>query len=280
MTMGILSSIKNGATHLIFLAQRHSKELLVVAELGSLLGAVYSGISVTPKVTRMVDEENKTRKENGQDPLTPGRVVANYGKYYIPTIGFVVVCGTCCILSCHIANKQVAAAMGLYTMSEKAFDEFKEKTKELYGERKAEKVSEAVIDDHLTKKPSGNQQIIFASASGRYRCYETWTRQYFISDIESLRRLDNDINDDLNGDTFGYISLKEVYDRMGVPFDDIVDESTGEVIYSCAEDLGFNNFSGGIHRPHFKYSTHLAEDGVPCLAVTFVNKPIANYWKY
>ena len=64
--------------------------------------------------------------------------------------------------------------------------------------------------------------------------------------------------------SYGYLSLNEFYDEIGLPSNDI------------GEELGWN-INDGLIEVYF--GSHLTDNGTPCLTIEFENAPTYNYDK-
>ncbi len=87
--------------------------------------------------------------------------------------------------------------------------------------------------------------------NGTVLCCELYTNRYFRSDMESLRKAQNDINAMIISDL--YVTLDEFYNLIGLPYT------------SKSSDLGWN-FDKLME---LQFSTVLSEGGEPCLAFDY-----------
>ena len=179
---------------------------------------------------------------------------------YIPVV--ISAAGTIgCVLGVNaIHTRRYAALMGLYNLTDTALREYKDQVEELLGPKKAEKIEDAVTQARVDKNPVSSSEV-FLTGKGEVLCYETISGRYFNSDMETLRRAQNDANAQIISDM--YFSLNELWDLFGL-------KPT-----SFGEDVGWNldilidlRFAGTI-----------SDDGRPCIAVEYKNPPKPRFHK-
>lgn len=151
----------------------------------------------------------------------------------------------CIVGATRISSKRAAAAYSIVTLSEKAFEEYREKVVEKLGERKEQEVRDEIAQSRVDSHPGGSAIVV---GSGNVLCCELFTMRYFQSDMESLRKAENNINAKLN--QHDYATLDDFYYMVG---------------------LGFTSDSGSIgwqsdRLMSLDFTTTLTGDGKPCLA--------------
>ncbi len=176
-------------------------------------------------------------------------------KLYIPAgISGVLTIG--CIIGASKANgARTTAAVTAYSISERAFGEYREKVVEQIGKGKEQKIRDEIVQERISKNPS-NQEIVIIGG-GHVLCCELFTHRYFRSDMERLKKAQNDINAKIISEM--YVTLDELYDLIGLP-------NT-----SNSSNLGWNSDK----LMALNFSTVISEDGEPCLAFDYnYTKPI------
>lgn len=103
-----------------------------------------------------------------------------------------------------------------YSLSERAFSEYKDKVKEKLGERKEQGVRDAIAEDRVRNNPPG--QAVVVIGDGNSLCYELHTGRPFISSMEALKKAENALNARLLREDFAY--LHNFYDLAGIPHTD------------------------------------------------------------
>ena len=166
-----------------------------------------------------------------------------------------------CLVGASSVNARRNAALATaYNLSATALSEYKEKVLETVGEKKEQIIRNKVAEDKVNKEPV-NPSAIIVSGNGNTRCFDTITKRRFTSDIETIRRIVNELNRRMvNGDD--YISLNEFYYELGLDGTKIGDE------------LGWNVTTGLID---LDFSAQLDTDGVPCIVIDYMLAPKRGY---
>lgn len=231
----------------------HSPEILTGLGIASMFGGIIFAIQATPKAIKAIKQK---KKELNKEKLTVPEVVGATWKYYIPTAASFTA-GTACIIgSDSIAKKRTAALAAAYSITETALTEYKAKVKEVIGESKEEKVRERIIDDKIRENPPKNNEVIITK-KGETLFYETISGRYFKSDIEKVRRAENELNRNMRSDI--QISVNDLYMMLGLPITNKVND-----------DIGWDIDHGYIE---FIFSAHMSEDEQPCIAIDYRVEP-------
>lgn len=164
---------------------------------------------------------------------------------YIPaTVSGAITIG-CIIGATRVSSKRAAAAYSLVTLSEKAFEEYREKVVEKLGERKEQSVRDEIAQSRVDANPPGSAIVV---GSGSVLCCELFTMRYFQSDMETLRKAENTINAKLN--SHDYATMDDFYYLIGL----------GSTSESAA--IGWES----DRLMSLDFTTTLSGDGKPCLA--------------
>lgn len=178
-------------------------------------------------------------------------------KEYVPAVGTLALTVTCIIGANHIGSRRGAAIAAAYSLSEKAFVEYKEKVLEKMGTSGERKVRDEIAQDQVDRNPTANTVVIVGD--GDVLCYEAYTGRYFMSTMEKLKHAQNAVNYQVNNDM--YASLSDFYDRVGLPRTNLSDD----VGWNC-DRLMEMDLSGVV-----------ADDGRPAISLTFQVAPVAGY---
>jgi len=181
-------------------------------------------------------------------------------KLYLPAVGSATLTVGAVVLSNRISERRAVAVAAAYSLTEKAFSEYRDKVIEKFGERKEQNVREELAQDRITKNPVSNREVVITS--GEVLCYETFTGRYFTSNVETLRKAQNDLNARILHD--GHASLSEFYYSLGLP------------TTSISDNVGWNTDK----LLELDISATLSEDTRPCLAVSYVKPPVSNYYTF
>lgn len=181
-------------------------------------------------------------------------------KFYIPPVA---ACGIG-VLSVagmqSIQTRRAAALMTAYSLSETAFKDYQAKVVEQIGEKKEQLVRDEVNAEHIRQNPVTNNQVL-VTGGGKTLCYDSVSGRYFQSDMETIRRAINDINQKCL--THDYASQNDLYFELGLP------------TIPIGEDLGWRS----DHLLEVSFSSHINENGEPCLAMDYRVGPKRGYYR-
>lgn len=182
-------------------------------------------------------------------------------KLYIPPV--IVGAGTiACVIGANtVSSRRNAALLSVYTLSESAMKEYKEKVVEQIGDVKETKIRDAIAQDQVNASPPQTSEIVF-TGEGEVLFRESLTGRYFKSEMEAVRKSVNDLNARLLND--GYVSLNDLFDELGLP------------VTGFGEEMGWK--SDKLIEP--QYSAVMAEDNKPCISIGYTNTPGPNYYKH
>lgn len=255
-----VNSVKMGAS-------KHSPEILIGFGIAGMITGVILTVPATKKALRKIDEKKKDAfieleeegnlgdlKTHEDVELTKVEVVKATWTCYIPTTVTCAASAACIIGANKVNLKRNAALATAYKLSETALTEYKEKVIETIGEKKERKVREEISKDRLKKDPVGTKEIII-TGTGKTRFYDALGERRFESDIETLRKIENDLNLRMRDEM--RIKLNDVYSEIGLS-----QIPLGEV--------GWDIENGYIE---MTFDSMIDTDGVPCIVVDYLTRP-------
>ena len=264
--MGFFGTLQRGLARLAAFGSSHSAILYTVIGVTSGFGAVYTGIAVTPEVTREYDNEVAERERFGIPEMNAWEKFCFVAPSYIPTVLLFGTSSACFILNTLKEERTIATLAGLYSMSEKSFEEYREKVKEMFSSNKERKVRDAIAEDKAMAARN-NKQIVYLTGNGEYLCLEAWTNTKFRSSQMAVERARIEIKDRLRDEM--YISLQEVLDTMDVPIRTKTNEQGYEEPLIDRSDIGWTVDDD----LEFIY-TYTGDDNMePMMVVTFQPPP-------
>ena len=210
----------------------------------------------TPRALQLIEEK---KEEEGKDELTPVETVKTCWKCYAPAAVTGVFSIACLIGSNSVNARRNAALATAYKISETALTEYRDKVVETIGEKKEQVIRDKVCEERVKKNPVNNSEIII-TGRGTTRCYDSLSGRYFESDIETIKRAENELNKRMLNDM--YVSLNEFYDELDLNHTSVGDE------------LGWNIDDGLID---IYFSSNISEDGVPCIVIDYRVAPRYNF---
>lgn len=194
------------------------------------------------------------------EPLTKKQKVDVVWKLYVPAITMGSLSVTAIIGSNRIGTRRAAAMAAAYTVSEKAFEQYREKIVEKIGENKERVARDEVAQDRVTKSPPQDHQVI-VTGGGEVLFMDGWSGRYFKSDMESVKKAVNDLNYVVMNNF--YASLNDFYDKLGL--DRI----------SSGEEVGWN--SDKLLDVHF--TTTSSDKQIPCFVINYYVDPVRDYFR-
>lgn len=215
-----------------------------------------SGVLTTSYLTAKASFEASNQLREESPDITFKEQTKKVWKLYIPagisgglTIG-------CIIGASKVNGNRTAAAVTAYSLTERAFSEYREKVVEQVGKGKEQKIRDEIAQNRVLNNPVNSREVI-VTGTGNVLCCELYTHRYFRSDMETLRKAQNDINVAIvNG---VYITLGEFYDLIGLPYT------------STSNRIGWDSNK----LMELEFSTILSEGGEPCLAFEYnYTKPL------
>lgn len=250
------------------LMSKHSPEILMGIGIAGMITTVVLAVKATPKAEKLIEEyaeECGYSKEGFKIADVPKKEIIQVAwKPYIPAAISGTVSIACLIGANSVNAKRNAALATAYKLSEAALFEYKDKVVEVIGEKKEKVVREKIAEDRLDKNPV-NDSRIFMTEKGNTLFLEPLSGQYFRSDIEIVKKTINELNEGMLNDPFGYLSVNDLYDALGL-------EQTAR-----GDDLGWCVSKGII-----KYDIHakIAKNGEPCIVLDYTNAPVYDYNKF
>lgn len=176
-------------------------------------------------------------------------------KEYIPATLVATTTVAAIIFANRVSNRRAAALALAYTITEKAYDEYRDKVIARFGSQKEEFVRSEIARDRVNKTSTE----VIMTGGGDVLCFDSFTGRTFHSDMETLRRAVNDINATILSDF--YASLTDFYNLIGLP-------ST-----SYSDEVGWNTDK----MLDLRYSASLTSDNIPCIAIDFSTTPVRHF---
>lgn len=242
---GIVKSVQTAVS-------KHSPEILTGIGIAGMVTTTILAVKVTPKACVLIEAK---KKEEHVDTLSAVDTIKTAWKCYIPAAVIGVASTTCLIGASSVNARRNAALATAYKLAETSLTEYREKVIETIGEKKEQLVRDKVAEDRVKKNPVSKSEVII-TGKGTTRCLDTISGRRFNSDIEKLRRVENELNKRMFNDM--YISLNEFYDEIGLEHTLVGDQ------------LGWNIDRGLID---LDFSSQIDEDGVPCVVIDYMVAP-------
>jgi hypothetical protein len=238
--------------------------LTAVGAVGVVTTAYLSGQAGFKAALVLIEEDHKATQENPDaPPFTTKQVFNVTWKCYIPPAIAAVGTVAAIVTANKIGVRRAAAMTTALALSERALDEFGAKVVEKVGEKKATQIRDEIVQDRIDNDPLGDRQPI-RTGEGQTLCYEFYAGRYFYSDVEAIRKAENQINWRFNN---GHetASLSDFYELLGLEKTDV------------SEDVGWRADTSPLD---INIVGHVSDKGEPCLGVIYRSTPIRDYWRF
>ena len=192
---------------------KNSPAILTGLGITGFVVSVTLTVYTTPKAIKSVEDKKKELKK---DKLTISETIGATWKYYLPTAIGIATSAACILGANSVSTRRNAALAAAYSLSETAMAEYQDKVREFVGERKESDVRADIARDRMAVDPPNPSEVII-TGKGETWFRESITHRYFKSDIEKVRKVENDLNREMrNSNT---ISVNDVLYALGLPSD-------------------------------------------------------------
>lgn len=236
---------------------KHSPEILVGIGITGMITTTVLAVKATPKALKIIEQK---KEELEKEKLTPVETIKATWKCYIPATVTGVTSVACLIGANSAHTRRNAALATAYKLSESAFSEYREKVVETIGEKKEDLIKDKIDKAHIEKNSVEDREVILTER-GNTLCLDSSSGRYFISDIDLIKKAENKLNKDIITDIFGYASLNDFYDEIGLDRTDV-----GDIV-----GWNVNNLID------VRIGSQVAKDGRPCIVISHNNPPMYDY---
>lgn len=231
---------------------KKSPEILTGLGIAGMITTTVLAVKATPKALKLIEDAQYEKEEL----LTAPEKIKAAWKPYIPAAISGTVSIACLIGAQSVNAKRNAALAAAYKLSETALTEYRDKVVETIGEKREKTVREKVAQERIEKNPVSQSEVI-VTEKGNTLFFEPLSGRYFKSDVESVKKVVNELNKRMIGGE-QYISLSEFYSEIGLSHTQISDDIGWRVDRDIIE----------IDYPAIK-----ADDGTPCLSLEYLVRP-------
>lgn len=246
----LANDIKSGVS-------KHSPEILTGIGIAGMVATTILAVKATPKAIELIKNE-KELAESYNEELTPMDKVKACWKCYIPAAVTGVMSIACLIGASSVNAKRNAALTAAYTLSDSALREYRSKVVETIGEKKEKTVKDKISEDQIKSNPVTKNEV-YITDKGDSLCFEPISGRYFKSDIDKIKKAENNLNKRIISDAFNSgVSLNDFYEEIGLPKTNM------------GENIGWSLDTGLID---IYLSAQVTDDGTPCLVINCTNPP-------
>lgn len=179
-------------------------------------------------------------------------------KLYIPAVTSGVLTTACIVCANRIGTRRAAAMTAAFTLSERAYSEYKEKVFETIGKNKEQKIRDDVAQDRVKNNPPVDGQIIMTTG-GDQMFMDAYSGRYFNSNMEDVKAAQNALNHEVLN--HGYASLSDLYSQLGLSNTKISD------------DIGWSSDK----LLEMMFSATMTEDNRACIVMDFMVAPVRSF---
>lgn len=236
-----------------FLFKKHSSTFLTIISSMGVISTTLLAIQATPKAIKLLED----KKEEKDYELSSIDIIKTSWKPYIPTIisGFSTII---CIFGTNYLNKRTQASIAsAYALLSNSYQEYINKTKELYGDEADTNIKKSIIDNRIKRDSLelyGEKKLFF----------DYQTMRYFESTFDDVLHAEDLLNQELAAS--GYVSVNDFYKFLGL----------NELEYS--NHIGWSD-NGDYHELKFEHQKIQFDDGLECWMI-IMEEPLIEYYDY
>lgn len=240
---------------------RHSTAITVTCAVIGYGAAIVTAIRETKTYESRI-EELKIDK-NGEEPETKEKVIVA-AKSYWPTAVIFALSTTSLLMGQKAAYKRAMSLSTAYSMTDKAFKEYKKQVERTITDKKKSEVNQNVDQEKARQITPRQIEVAERTGNGDILCMERWTGRMFYSDPVFLKQEFVRINGDFVSG--GVCSLNQLLDAWGL-------RTSAKDIGEC---LGWRLDVMG-EALTFSTSSTLTSDDIPVLVVGTEQFPDYDY---
>lgn len=230
--------------------KRNTSTLLTIVGGAGVIGTAVMAAKDTPKALKLLED---AKNEKGEE-LTKLEKLKAAAPAYIPT-AITVASTIACIFSANIFSKRSQAALlSAYTLLDSTYKEYRNKTKELYGEESDKNISSEIVKDKYDCQEIDDGKQLF---------FDYYSMRYFESTMEEVLKAEMEINRLLQERM--YVDINTFYDLLGLDPINLNDE-IGWSIEAGVVWQGYSWIS-------FEHEMVEVDDGMECCIITMNTNP-------
>lgn len=201
-------------------------------------------------------QEETPETQMHAEPLTFQEKAGAVWKLYVPAAASATLTITAIICAARINDRRTAAIASAYSALEKGYSEYRAKNIEKLGKKKEQELRDEIAQDRVNANPPTKVQVQLVG-EGNVLCFDEHTGRYFSSDMQSLRRAENDLNFRIRNEDAA--SLSDYFDALGIK------HTTG------SDNLGWRD------KVEFRITTTVSDTAYgerPCFSIEFSRLPV------
>lgn len=187
--------------------KRNSPEILTALGVSGVITTAYLTAKASFKAAEVLSDTDlpEGRTERIKEQIKHTWVL------YVPAGVSGVITIACIVAGTKAQAQKTAAAVAAYSLTERAFSDYKEKVAEQIGVKKEQAIHDEIAQDQVVQKPPAGAMLL-TPIEGNVLCCERYTGRYFWCTMERLRSAQNKINEKILREE--YVLLDEFYDLV------------------------------------------------------------------
>lgn len=249
--------------------KRNSATILSFMAIAGVVATAVTTAKATPKAITALENGRKTKGEE----LTTVEKAKTAIPIYIPSI-ITGAATIMCILGSNVLNQHSQASItSAYALTNQAYQDYRQKVREMYGEETDHKIIEAIAVDkaehmHITASYlSGDCDTSLEDNNGnQVLWYDKYSKRFFEASLEQVLTAEYHVN--RNYILRGYNVLNELYDFLGLEPTDF------------GSEMGWAPTDEGEYWIEFNHRKAQLDDGTVFYILEMPFEPRVNYDDY
>lgn len=235
------------------LLKKHSSTILTIISSIGVISTTVLAVKATPKAVKLIEEAKQKKGSN----LTKIETIKIAFKPYIPTV-LSGISTIACVFSINYLNKRIQTSLvSAYAVLNNSYQEYINKTKEIFGEEGDLAIKQEIADDHVKR-----EKLKLIDENKLFFDYQTM--QYFESTFDDVLEAEEKLNEQLAAT--GYASINDFYSYLGL------DE------LKHVSEMGWHD-NGDYREIKFEHQRVQFEDGLECWIIV-TEEPLNEYCGY
>ena len=165
---------------LVSITRKHAPEIMASMGIAGFVTTAVMAVKATPEAMELIEEK---KKEENVDELSAVDTIKAAWKPYVPSVVTGVASTFCVVGSVSTSLRRTAVATTAYEMTRTYLNEYRNKVIETIGEKKEQRIQNAVIQDRIENNPPvQNINIVAPDDDGiiRQLYFEPITNDYIL----------------------------------------------------------------------------------------------------
>lgn len=148
------------------------------------------------------------------EELTLVEKVTKTWQCYTPACGVGLLTIGAVIGANRIGTRRTVAMAAAFSLTEKAYEEYRETVQEKFGKKKSDETREETARKRVNKNGPTEENTVIVTNGGDQIFQDSWSGRYFKSTMESVQQAVNQLNHVVNME--GQASLTDFYELLGL----------------------------------------------------------------